>query len=256
MDIGITLSGGGARGIAHLGVLQALTEMNIFPKQVVGVSAGAIVGAFYCAGYTPAEVLDFLAHTNLFWFLRPTFFRKAGLIDMDKLEALYRKYFKEDNFAALKIPLTIAATDLNLGQTTFFSEGELIRPILASSCIPVVFSPISFRGSVYVDGGVLNNMPIEPLQNCKVIIGVHTNPYDPTQPLNSARLVLERCLLLAVHQSARRNFDKCDILIEPEGLKRFNPLQLWQFREIYQIGYKYTLKQAPEIEKKLAALLV
>jgi NTE family protein len=249
MKIGMALSGGGARGIAHLGVLKALKEQGIEPDMISGVSAGAITGALYAVGYQPDEVLEIFITTKMFRFLRPAM-SKMGLLKMEKTDELYLKYLTGNSFDNLKIPLIVSATNLNEGETVYFSQGELIKPVQASSCIPVLFEPIRFNGCTYVDGGILNNLPVEPLlDTCDCIIGVHSNPYDPKQPLNSMRTVMERTLLLAVQYNVKERIKCCDLFIEPAGLRRFTTFDIAKAREIFEIGYQHTMEMAPQIEE-------
>ena len=175
LKIGIALSGGGVRGVAHLGVLKALNENGIFPNRFSGSSAGAIAGALYCSGHSPEEILEIIVKTNYFKFLKPAI-SWTGILKMDLIPELFVKYLKENSFESLKIPLTIAATDLRRAKVVYFSQGELIKPLMASSCIPGMFDPILIDGHHYIDGGVLNNLPVEPLDGvCDVVIGVNCN---------------------------------------------------------------------------------
>ncbi|MBC7919916.1 MAG: patatin-like phospholipase family protein [Ferruginibacter sp.] len=256
MKIGLALSGGGARGIAHLGVLKALLEQGIQPAMISGVSAGAIAGALYAAGYHPDEVLEIIISTNMFRFLRPAMSR-VGILKMERTDELYLKYLTGNEFEKLNIPLIVSATNLNLGETVYFSRGELIKPLQASSCIPVLFEPVRFNGNTYVDGGILNNLPVEPLlDTCDFIIGVHTNPYDTQQKLTSVRAVMERSLLLAVHYNVKERVKRCDLFIEPGDLRRFATFDLAKGREIFDIGYQHTMKlvdQLTELKEKIAS---
>lgn len=252
LKIGISLSGGGARGIAHLGVLQALEEMDIYPTQIAGVSAGAIVGAMYAHGYKTGEILMAVQKLNYTTLLRPSSFFKPGLLDMEQLESVFLKYLPHNSFEALKIPLLISATDINEGQTVHFSKGELIKPILASSCIPVLFSPVHYQGRTLVDGGIINSMEVDELKKkCDVVIGIHANPFDKNSPLKSTRSLLERCLTLAIHSNGRANFAKCAVVIEPIELNRITAIDLSKANEIYEIGYKTAKRMESEIKEKL-----
>jgi NTE family protein len=250
MKIGLALSGGGARGIAHLGVLKGLSDLGLNPDVISGCSAGAIVGSMYAAGHDLKDILAFLKARKFLTYFRPAF--RKGFIKMDDLEKLYLNYFPENSFESLKIPLIINATDLNRGKTVFFSTGELIRPLMGSSCIPVMFEPVIFEGNTYVDGGILNNLPVEPLlERCDLIIGVHTNPFHEAYPLNSMRLVMERSLLLAVHTNVKERIRYCDVFIEPPDLFRFTTLDLDKAQALFDIGYSYVM----ELQEKLASLV-
>lgn len=242
MKIGLALSGGGARGIAHLGVIKALEEEGITFSAISGTSAGAIVGALYSYGYPPLEILDIIEKTNFFKSLRPAMSLK-GLLNMDSLHPVFKRYLPEDDFSKLKIDFTAAATDLQKGQTIYFNEGELVRPLLAASCIPIVFNPVKVRNTLCIDGGILNNLPVEPLRDkCDKIIGVHTNPIDDNFKGSNAKLIIERSLLMAVSGNTVKRSEWCDVYIEPSGLKKYGGLELSKAREMYEVGYEYVKK--------------
>jgi NTE family protein len=239
--IGIALSGGGVRGIAHLGVLKALNEANIFPQQVSGTSAGAIAGTLYCYGYSPDEILEIILKTNFFRFLRPAISWR-GILKMEVAETLYGQYMSHNDFSDLKIPLTIAATDLSKGQTVYFSEGEIIRPLMASTCIPGMFDPISIQEDYFVDGGVLNNMPIDPLEgNCDYIIGVNCNHLPEVHNIANIKKLIERTVIMAMNCNVYSRVPRCDYFIEPPGLARFGVFDIKKAKEIFEAGYREAL---------------
>jgi len=147
---GIALSGGGARGIAHIGVLAALENFGIKPQVVSGTSIGAIVGVLYAAGYSPKEMLKILVkrkfHKIINWH-RPF----SGLLDMGRMQKVMGEMIGEDDFSSLKIPFYCAVTNLNSGQGEIKSEGKLFQWVMASASIPVVFEPRIIDGQTYVD---------------------------------------------------------------------------------------------------------
>ncbi len=241
MSYAIALSGGGARGIAHLGVLQALEEENVKISAVSGVSSGALIGAFYASGYPPKEILEIISKTNFFRLLHPAL-SLSGLLYVDALANHISKYLP-DNFESLQIPLTVNATNLDKGITTYFSTGKLIRPILASCCVPAVFMPSKIGGVRYVDGGILNNLPIEPfLDTSHKIIGVHANPTDKKFTKRPAKSIIERCLLMAISSNVTPRISKCDHYIEPPFLSRYSSLDVLRSSRLFKIGYIYTKK--------------
>lgn len=247
MKIGMTLSGGGARGVAHLGILKALDEANIKPSIMSGTSAGSIVGALYSKGYKPVEILEIIASTSFFKLIKPAF-TLGGLLKIEKSINLYKKYLPEDTFESLPIPLTIVATDLHTGDAVYFSKGELIKPILASCCLPGIFVPIQIDGKYLIDGGIVDNLPTAIIRDqCDFLIGIHTNHCDPMQNLKNMRLILERTSLLAVYNNVKHSKTLCDFIIEPENLSRFSGFDVKKAKEIFQIGYDYTLKILPNL---------
>ena len=240
MKIGLALSGGGARGIAHLGVFKALDEAGIEISAISGTSAGAIAGALYANGYEPEEVLNIIISTRFFRLIRPAI-SKTGIFKMSAAEAIYRKYLPHNDFAKLKIPLTVAATDLKQGKTVFFNSGDLIKSVMASSCIPVIFDPVEIDGEYYVDGGVLNNLPAEPLlDHCDFIIGVNTNKVSPDYNLRNFRDLLERVLLMAINYNTYDRAKYCNVLLEPAEIHRHSAFDVQQAKSIFKIGYEHT----------------
>lgn len=239
MQIGLALSGGGARGIAHIGIIKALLEKGVNIAAISGTSAGAVVGAMYSYGYQPEEVLKIIVKTSFIKRMRPALAR-TGLLKIENLKDVFLKYLPENDFSALKIPLTVAATELKKGQTSFFSEGELITPILASCCVPVLFNPVKYRGGTYVDGGILNNLPVEPLRDkVDFIIGCHTNPIDDDFDVKNVKVLIERSLLMAINGNTQKRKEMCNLLIEPPGLKKYAGSELSKARELFEVGYQY-----------------
>ena len=236
--IGVALSGGGARGIAHLGVLKAFNEAGIFPNLVSGTSSGSITGALYCAGYTPDESLKIIQDTRALSVFRPSFSWK-GLLKIDKLGDVLRNYLPT-TFEELKVPLTVVATEINEGKTVYFNSGQLIRTILASSSIPVAFKPVEIDGKNYVDGGILNNLPAEALKDrVTTLIGVSCNPYGYIEKLDNAKHLMERSALLAINGNTMKSRALCDVFIEPQQLTKFSGFKLSQARQIFDEGYKF-----------------
>ena len=242
MKIGIALSGGGARGVAHLGVLKALEEKGVVISAVSGTSAGSIVGAMYAYGYSPDEIFDILMKTSFLRKMRPAL-AMTGLLNIEKLRKFFLEYLPENDFGLLKKKLAVAATEVNKGQITYFSEGELITPILASCCVPILFNPVKCRGGLYVDGGLLDNLPVEPIKSSvDFMIGSHTNPIDDNFNVKNAKVVIERSLLMAISGSTEIKKSLCDVVIEPEMLKKFAGSEINKAKEIFEVGYDYTIE--------------
>ncbi|MEN8249972.1 MAG: patatin-like phospholipase family protein [Bacteroidota bacterium] len=237
--IGFALSGGGARGIAHLGVIKALQEAGINPDMIAGTSAGSIVGGLIAAGYSPDECLDIATKTKVLSIFKPSFTR-TGLLSIEKLADILKPYLPS-TFEELAIPLIVTTTEINEGKVAYFDKGELIPTILASSCIPVLFKPVVINGKNYVDGGVLNNLPAEPLhEKVRMLYGVSCNPNGYIENLTNARHLMERSALLAINGNSINSRKLCNVFIEPPGLINYSGINLSQAREIFDEGYKYT----------------
>ena len=247
MKIGISFSGGGARGIAHLGVLKALLEHNIEVEIISGTSAGSIAGAMYSAGYDPEEILNIIMSSSVIKTLRPSF-NKMGLLKIDALGEILKKYLKNKKFSDLKIPLTVVATDIEQGVAKYFNDGMLIPAVKASSCVPFFFSPVEYEGIMYVDGGVVDNLPTKIIKNeCDYLIGVHTNPINNGNKVANMKVILERSLLIAINGNVFESKKLCDWLIEPPELSNYTGFDLGKAKEIFNIGYRHTLKTIPGI---------
>ena len=250
MNIGLALSGGGARGFAHLGMLKALDEAGIVPTMITGTSSGAIAGAFYSHGYTPDEIMGIVRQTSIKRLIRLAF-KKSGLLNIKSAESIYNRYLP-DSFEKLRIPLVVTAINLRKGQAVFFSRGNLVRAVMASSSVPVVFNPVEIEGDYYVDGGIMNNLPVEPLiGHCDKIIGMHCNPVDDNYQLNSFRSLMERCLLMAIYSNAWTKKSICDIFLEPPAMKNVGAFDFTKADLIFDIGYRYVCEKMPEISKAL-----
>jgi len=236
------LSGGGTRSIGHIGALKALEEYGLKPTILSGTSAGAIVAAFYAAGYTPDEMLDIVARNN--FFTRSSIrLRVPGLFRTEFLERLFQEHFPEDDIAALRLPLYIAATDLGEGSIHYFSKGSLSRALLASSSIPFIFPQMTDGEQSYIDGGILNNMPIEPLRGkCDMLIGVHVNAPGQTDPSQmGVRKLFDRVVHLAIGSHVYGKAGLCDLFIDPPGMTRFSMFDKKDFAVIFQYVYEYTV---------------
>lgn len=248
--IGIALSGGGARGISHLGVLKALDENGIRPDIVSGTSAGAIIGGFYCAGFSPDDILQILIKTKILSIFKPAFSWK-GLLSMDKLAVILSENLPV-SFEDLKTPLIVASTNLEEGKSQYFKQGDLSQAILASSCLPVLFNPIEIEGAKYIDGGILNNLPTEALVNSvENIIAISCNPINNKRQINSFKDVMERSSLLAINENTLKSRELASVFIEPDDLAKFSGFDLSKAKEIFETGYNYTSKNMLNFAQKL-----
>ncbi len=240
MKVGLVLSGGGARGIAHLGIIKALEEHGVRFTQISGTSAGAIIGALYASGHDVDSIVKILGEIKSFKLFQPALSWK-GILNMDVVERFLENYLPVDDFSSLNIPLTVTATNLRTGQSEHFNTGKLRAVICASSCIPVLFNPVSIDDELYIDGGILNNLPVEPIKKTSdVIIACHSNPVGTNFEAKNAKAVMERALMMAITQNVYNRKDQCDIFIEPSGLEPYKVMDLGKSAEIFEIGYVYT----------------
>lgn len=243
---GLVLSGGGTRGFAHLGAIKALEENGIKPDIISGVSAGSIVGALYADGQDAEAALKALISKNLLGFLK-LMIPKQGLLKMTGFERTLRKTLKAKRFEDLEIPLLIHAVNINTVEYTRFDSGDLVEAIKASSSIPVVFPPVEIGGHQYMDGGIVNNFPVEPLiDQCETIIGINVNPVGKEYKITNLRTIAIRAFHLSMRNHAETRKKHCQIYIEPEKVEQFGILDMESAEEVFDIGYQ----KAREVLKK------
>lgn len=158
--VGLILSGGGARGFAHIGLFKVLEQTPITIDVIAGTSMGAILGAFYAAGYKAEQIYSIAR--GLSWRDVLDVSLNSGFIKGDKLHHFLSEYLPR-SFADLKKPLAVTTTDIETGEEVIITEGDLITALRASSCYPGAFEPVPFKGRTLADGGIVNNLPVEAL---------------------------------------------------------------------------------------------
>jgi NTE family protein len=244
LKIGLALSGGGARGVFHIGVLKAIEEVGIRPSIISGCSAGALIGSLYSQGVPLDEILEWGINTKWFQFLKPRL-PDRGITNLDYLEFILRKYFQTDSFETLKIPVHIVATNLHSGQLDVFSSGEIIKPILASCAVPLLFKPVEFQGVLYTDGGIIMNLPCSIIQShCDFVIGVSLIPkYEVgNEEIKSMVALLKRVMDISIDSHSIEQKKICDLLIESEHIIPFSKFSLTGAKELYNLGYETAIK--------------
>lgn len=235
--LGLVLSGGGARGLAHLGVIKAMEEYGIRPDIIAGTSAGAIAGALIAAGHTAEEALTFFEDRKVYDFARFTA-SKIGLMVMTGMQKRLEEFLDVRTFDQLKIPLVVVASDLEAGMPEAFERGELIPRLLASASIPIVFVPAEINGRTYVDGGVFMNLPVRPIrERCEKIIGVEIYPIDSSKKVTNIIHMAERSFHLGLDANMRIDKKLCDIYIEPPHMHAYNIFEINKARQIFDEGY-------------------
>lgn len=253
--IGLSLSGGGYRGLAHVGVLQFLEEEKIVPSEISGTSAGSIVSCLYALGMPPKEILDFFKSVNLFSWSHFTL-TKAGLMDVEAFDKYLSDVFKDKKLKHLNIPVYITATNIAKGTLHVFDqETSVVSAILASSAFPGIFSPYKIDNSLYSDGGIMNNFPTNLLQKTSdYIIGVNVCPIQSIEQtqLTSIRAVTIRAYELMTAINTLQQGALCDWIIEPKNLANYSTFERNKLRmnEIYEIGYQGAKESYVIIEDK------
>ena len=239
---GLVLGGGGTRGFAHLGVIQALQEKGVAIDTISGVSAGAIIGAFIAAGMTPMQVMEILVDHKLMDFTKIRF-PKKGLMDLSKLGKLIDEHLGQRSFDDLEIPLWVTLSNLNKGRVEYHNDGNLVEKVLASASIPILFAPVAIAGTTYVDGGLFDNLPVKPIEKqCKRIIGVNISPVNEIEEFKNVIDIAARTFQLNDKSNTRKNSKRCSVYIEPPELCNYGLLDTANARALFDVGYEYTLK--------------
>lgn len=245
--IGLALSGGAVRGAAHIGVLKALEEFDLKPSILSGSSAGSIVSVFYGAGYTAKEIEEILLKTNFLSYLKPSL-DFTSLFTLEKLDSFFKKYINTEDLSHLKIPVFVCATNINLGVPEYFSSGNIYKTVSASCALPFIFKPVKLGDYIYIDGGVMDNLPVEPLLGkVDLIIGSEVNPLGEEKSLNNPFSILLRSFYLAVRSNVEARKKYCDIFIQPPELISIGLFSTWKIKEAVEIGYKYSKKIIQEL---------
>jgi len=235
--------------MAHIGVLKALEEHAIFPDYIAGASAGAIIGALYAAGKSPAQMLDIAKEQSLLKAIRPGLPGK-GLTNLDYLRKILTENIKHNPFEQLKKKLFVCVSNINSGEYEILNSGNLFDAVVASSSIPIVFEPVDMNGSRYVDGGLLNNLPVEPLREiCDTVIGVNVMPrgFTPTEKVDSIIEIGMRTFDLVIWSNVKSRLAQCDFVIEPKGVFDYQVFDFKQAEAMSKLGYAEARRVIPDV---------
>ncbi len=247
---GIALSGGGTRGILHIGVLQALEDNGVFPGVISGTSAGSIVGVLYAYGYSPNEILEIAKEQSLLRMFSLKIPNK-GFARHSLLRKIIRDHVPVKRFEDLKKPLYVAIANLNTGKAEVVSSGPLEDVIIASSSIPVLYEPIKIGEYWYADGGLLMNLPLSPIRNeVDFVIGVNLIPRTQvsSEEVNTIMGVAARSFTLATINTIEPELKFCDALIEPKEIAQYSKFTFRDTQAMYDIGYNEAIKILPDVK--------
>lgn len=241
---GLALSGGGARGISHLGAIKALQEYGYTFDIVAGTSIGAIAGCLICDGHAPEEILTMLTPARIKTFIK-TDISRHNLLKMEGARNFLSEVLRAENIEDLTIPFIPVATNLIKGETHCFRKGNLIDAVIASASIPVIFPPVEIDGERFIDGGVLNNLPVRPIRDlCQTVIGLHVNPANlglvDDDEMRTILQIAERSFYLAIRANVLEDRNQCDIFIEHEELYSYKVLDFKRIKDLFDIGYEST----------------
>lgn len=249
--LGLALGGGAVRGAAHLGVLKTLDDAELKPDCLAGTSIGAFVAALYAFGQTPEQILNIIQELELFDIARIRL-QKLGLMSHDDMGNLIREAIGEQNIEDSPIPLAIVATDLVSGNAVVMTEGRLIPAVLASTCIPGVFSPIKINGQMLVDGGLVENVPVSQLPplGADVVVGVNLNGAPDYGEPDDLIDVLFNATDIAIDTTTRIQMHSADVGINLSlsQYERTNPAHI---TALYEEGLKAAQDAIPAILQAL-----
>ena len=240
--VSIAFGGGAVLGAAHVGVLRAILERGIEIKAVAGTSIGSMVAALYAFGLDPEKV-EQLAIEMSWRDITGFSLSKYGLLSNEKLGNWVGKQIGDVQIEDASIPLHIVATDLIKGEKVVFTQGSLTKAIQASTCIPGIFTPVEWQDQMLVDGGIVENVPVSPLQKegKYPIIAIDLNVHHPeAKPANIIDVLLYSFHYTLASREAL-HAAQADLLIAPD-LSSFNRYDTKQSKELIKVGYEAALK--------------
>lgn len=250
------LGAGGARGIAHIGFLQAMEENGIIPDCIAGCSMGSVVGACYAKGIKPTKMMEIvdslklsdIADVSLFPFNKKSLLRSVKL--RKKLESVIGE---ETTFEQLEIPFECIAADIVSGEVVVLKEGSITEAIRASSAIPTVFHPVEKDGRVLVDGAILMPLPLNCVKDFKADIVIAVDVLGDLKTYDSNKGLLSHLLRVvdvnsAYLSSAHVKSFKPNLVIKP-NLEDMSQYKVERLNFAYERGYKAGLENAKKILK-------
>lgn len=257
LKVGLVLGGGVARAIAHIGVLKVLEAHQIPIHLIVGTSAGALVGAAYASGMNPDLIERIAMRMGWARLLRITFSR-TGPVSPQALQEFIAQHLGKETFSELKIPFAAVACDLRSGKEIILTDGSVSKAVAASCAFPGIITPIEWGGKLLVDGGTVNNLPVEIARKlgANIIIAVDVVPsYSFKTDPKDIFQVLGRSLDLILHKASIENRDAADYLIEPYIIEGIWHLDVNRGPELIKAGEDAAARVVIKIKKKLKNLL-
>jgi len=267
IKVGIALGGGGARGLAHIGVLKAFEDEDVPIGAIAGTSVGALIGGLYAAGVSTAEMEQMsqeIGWSSLTNYSRFTVFRlmmTGQKLSTDNMEVYLRKHIGDTRFDQLKIPFACVATDIQTGEKVVFREGSVALAARASATIPGMFEPVPFRHRFLVDGGLVSNLPTDllVLMGADPIVAVDvTADFAQAQP-KSVMDTLNQAIYIQSERLAQDELSRAQVVIRPR-LDGIQMMDLSRSDECIDAGTLAGRRAVPEIkriilDKRFQALL-
>ena len=244
-EVGLVLSGGGALGFAHIGAIKALEEYGIEPKYVAGTSMGAIIGVMYAAGYSADEIMQIVKEDRLYKVGRlitmQSALRNSGMSTHKTLLRELAELIPHNSFDSLERKFMVCVTNVETGEAVYRHKGgDLKEYVAASAAIPGMFEPIMIDSVRYIDGGIVDNLPVSQLLTLNphlFIIGVDVLPFVENFEAKSSIDMLIWMSRLFQSKNMDPNREKCDWLIQSFALKEYHGFEFKRYKEIYQYGY-------------------
>lgn len=235
--VGLALGGGAILGAAHIGVLRAFREAEIEIQAVAGTSIGALIASLYAFGVDPDEITK--QAKSMSWLdITSLAVSKLGLLSNDKVGKLVDELVGEKNIEDAPIPLAMVATDIGSGGHVILDKGSLAQAVCASTCIPGIFKPVEIDGRMLVDGGLVENVPVSPLEKmgCRTIVGIDLNANREYQAPDDLVDVLLNAIDIAIDHSAQVQTREAELIIAP-NMNAFNRTDAGALDELIEVGY-------------------
>ncbi len=239
--IGISLSGGAALGYAHIGVLQAIEEAGIRLGCITGTSMGAIMGMMYAAGYKPQEIRKIVKDekmNHLAVLALPGLHHKGGIVSTERIQRILLQYVPHNSFDRLPTRFYCCTSNMNTLKPVYRGHGDqLVQYVMASAAMPAVFAPVSIQNEYYVDGGIHDNLPIQPLidEQCDIRIASYLTIEKPGKADNPLTMWLHAYSYCTYATSFRHLSHFNHIITVDPGKYWLNDFKY--IDELYEIGY-------------------
>ena len=250
-SIGFAMSGGGARGFAHIGILMAFDNFGIRPDVMSGVSAGAIASVLYAGGVAPSDIMKCFSEASKLGDFTEWAIPREGFMKLDRFGKLLESWLPVKNLEELKIPVVVCATDFDHGKSVGWSKGEIVPRVLASCSIPVVFRPVKINGIHYVDGGVMRNLPAWAIRNyCKILYGCNCSPQRQGEIKDRSLLeIAYRTFHFMLKANTPQDIRLCDHVINVHNVTGVNTFDLSSLKMGVVAGYEAASKVLEKILK-------
>ena len=246
--IGLALGGGAAKGVAHIGVLKALEDADIEVDYIAGTSVGAMIAALY-AFKVDVETIGSLARRLTMSKVTSFKLNKTGFFSTESLRELMLEYVGDVAIEDAAIPLSIVATDINSGEEIILTSGSVVDAVCASAAIPGIYIPVEINGRTLVDGGLVQNVPIEALQTAGagVTIASHLNSVSHYQEISHVLDVMRNAFEIAVSQHTQDQLKEADLLISMD-LSDFSLRDNTErYDELFNIGHQAATVQLTKL---------